>query len=338
MQLDPGTEQLISRCRAVAPEINDFFEEQRYIADVENIEEITPQYLLNTAVGLVQDQLESEGIYSNYSTEEILGSPIDLETMFYLAAKFDYNNYYRTLKSFDAQLLSEYNAMIENVNLPEDYLFEIAAFFNDLFPLDIGWEYINRGTDHWYSTDALIPHLVNIHKRIELNEDPTPVPIQEDQLDMIQKFLQVMIERENRVSLYVQYIQDKWHILDKSKLAKLVKAYDKDKLHPDKVLLFAKWNMLDEETKEEMGEPSFIKQHHLDNSHHIEHWEHHANSGELTHEIAVMIVISLVLDDLDKPKFLKELSRYEHIASADVLAFMHDLYEHVPWAQLTGGN
>lgn len=342
MQPDPYIEQLIFRCRAVSPGINDYFEEQRYITEVENIEEITPQYLLNTAITLVLDLLEEIGISSNFSVEELLDSSADLETMFYLAHKFDPDNYYRVLKSFDEQQLSEYNAMIENINLPEDYLFEIAAYFNELFPTDIAWEYINRGTEYWYSTDALVSHLVNIQLKMEINTDPNPIPIQEDELGMVQQFLAVMTEREQKVTAYVAYILDRFTgMLNKTKLMRLVKQYDKEKLHPDTILLFSKWNSLSKEEKERIGEPGFLQQHHLKDDHHIEHWEHLKKMNqlvELTNEVAVMIVISLILDELPEAKMKKELERYQGIASEQTYRFMWDLYRQVPWTALLGGT
>ncbi len=342
MQLDPYIEQLILRCRAVSPGINDYFEEQRYLTEVENVEEITPQYLLNTAITLVLDLLEEIGISSNFSVEELLDSSVDLETMFYLAYKFDSDNYYRVLKSFDEQQLSEYNAMIENIDLPEDYLFEIASYFNELFPTDIAWEYINRGTEYWYSTDALVSHLVNIQLKMEVNTDPNPIPIQEDQLNMVQKFLEVMCEREQKVTVYVNYILDHFTgLLNKTKLIRLVKQYDKEKLNPDTVLLFAKWNALSKEAKEKIGEPGFLQQHHLKDDHHIEHWEHLKETNrlvELTNEVAVMIVISLILDDLPEDKMKTELERYQDIAPKQTYQFMWDLYRNVPWITLMGGT
>lgn len=342
MQFDPYIEQLIFRCRAVSPGINDYFEEQRYITEVGEIEEITPQYLLNTAITLVLDLLEEIGIHSNFSVEELLDSSADLETMFYLAHKFDSDNYYRVLKSFDEQQLSEYNAMIENIDLPEDYLFEIAAYFNELFPTDIAWEYINRGTEYWYSTDDLVSHLVNIQLRMEMNTDPNPIPIQEDELSMVKQFLEVMTEREQKVTAYVTYILDQFTgMLNKTKLMRLVKQYDKEKLHPDTVLLFAKWNALSKEEKEKIGEPEFLQQHHLRDDHHIEHWEHLKKTHQLvglTNEVAVMIVISLILDELPEKKMYEEIARYKDIASDLTYQFMIDLYQKIPWTELMGGT
>lgn len=342
MQFDPHTERLISRCRAVSPGINDYFEEQRYIAEVENIEEITPQYLLNTAISLVLDLLEEIGIDSNFSVEELLDSSVDLETMFYLAHKFDSDNYYRVLKSFDEHQLAEYNAMIENINLPEDYLFEIAAYFNELFPTDIGWEYINRGTEYWFSTDRLVGHLVGIQSKLEVNQDPNPIPIQEEDLPMVQEFLRVMMEREEKVTAYASYICEKFSgMVDRSKLNGMIRRYDKEKLHPDTILLFAKWNALPKEEKEKIGEPEFLKNHHLHDDHHIEHWEQLQKEHRLvpmSHETAVMVVISLILDDLPDPKMRQELERYKTIADEVTYQFMWDLYQQVPWHQLMGGS
>lgn len=342
MQLDAYMDQLISRCRAVTPGINDYFEEQRYITEVENIEEITPQYLLNTAITLVLEYLEEIGIDSNFSAEELLDSSVDLETMFYLAHKFDADNYYRMLKSFDEQQLAEYNAMIENIDLPEDYLFEIAAYFNNLFPVDIAWEYINRGTEFWFSTDALVSHLVNIQMRLEVNTDPNPIPIQENELDLVKRFLEVMTEREQKVTAYVNYILDYFgNVLNRSKLLKLVKQYDKEKLHPDTILLFSKWNALSSEEKEKIGEPDFLQQHHLKDDHHIEHWEDLKKKNQLvplTPEVAVMIVISLILDQLPEAKMKQELKRYEEIADVTTYKFMWTLWDKIPWTELLGGS
>ena len=340
MVFDQRTEQLILRCRALSSGINDYFEEQRYLLETENPDEITPSYLLEAALSLVLDLLESIGITTKYTVDDLLDSSADLETMFYIASKFDADNYYRMLASFDAEQRSEYAATLENIDLPEDYFFELSSYFNDLFPLDIGWEYIVRGTDHWFSNSDFATHICNIQEKLELLEDDDTSTVPVEELPLVTRFLQVMSIREDKVKACVGYILEKFGgLLDKSKLNRMVKQYDKEKLHPDKILLFSKWNALTEEQKHQIGEPNFLKLHHLSDDHHIEHWEDLKKKKQLVpllNETAVMIVISLILDDLPEEKMRKEIGRYRDIASPETFQFMWDLYRHVPWKTLLG--
>ena len=338
MVSDTYSAQLIARCRALSPGIDEYFAEERYRSELDPEDEVTPQYLLDAAISLVMDRLRDMGIESNLSVGELLDSSYDLETMFYLASKFDADNYMRVLKCFDEQQMFEYSSMLENIDLAEDYLYDISDFFNQLMPTDVGWEYISRSTDRWCSTDEFVTHIAQIQMKVEVNKDPIKITIEDDQLEIVKRFLEVMSERDQKVRAYVAYIFDRFRgMLNREKLMRMVKKYDKEKLHPDKIILFAKWNAMTKEQKDSLGAiPQFLDEHHHHDNHHIEYWEADKGKHEITAEIAVMIVISLILDNLPASKLFKELSRYENIASEQMLMFMHTLCKEVPWKQLTG--
>ena len=339
MVFDQRTEQLIFRCRAISPGINDYFEEQRYLLETDTPDEITPQYLLEAALSLVLDLLEGIGITTKFTVDDLLDSSSDLETMFYIANKFDADNYYRMLKSFDAEQRSEYAAILENIDLPEDYFFELSHYFSELFPLDIGWEYIVRSTDYWFSGEPFVSHICNIQMKLDLTEEDSTPPVPEEELPIITRFLEVMTERDHKVRAYVAYILDRYRaLLRKPVLMKMVRQYDKEKLHPDTIMLFSKWNMLTEEQKKEIGEPEFLQAHHLKDDHHIQHWERKdVDPSKISYETAVMIVISLILDQLPREEMMREIFRYQKLAPEHIFQFMLDLYQTTPWKELIGG-
>lgn len=336
MILDAYSNQLIARCRALSPGIDAYFSEERYREELDPEDEITPQYLVDAAISLVMDKLRDIGIISNFSVGEILDNAFDMEVMFYLASKFDANNYYNLLSCFDDKEMSEYTAMLENISYPEDYLFDLSDYFNQLFPLDVGWEYISRSTDRWGSTMDFVTHIANIQLKIEVNRDSVKAPVGDTDVAIVKRFIEVMDERDKKVKIYVDYLLEKYgKYLNADKLRNMVRKYDREKLESDKILLFAKWNALPEEEKLRIGTPTFLNNHHLHTNHHIEYWETHKGI-DLTPEIAVMIVISLVLDNLPASKMNEELRRYQPIATLPVYGFMMTIAFDTKWKELVG--
>ena len=103
-------------------------------------------------------------------------------------------------------------------------------------------------------------------------------------------------------------------------------------------MLFSKWNVLTEEQKKEIGEPEFLQAHHLKDDHHIQHWERKdVDPSKISYETAVMIVISLILDQLPREEMMREIFRYQKLAPEHIFQFMLDLYQTTPWKELIGG-
>lgn len=326
------TDPVIEKCRYLSENINAYFDEKRYIAEVEQIEQVTPQFLRDLAISLLLDELSVIGIESSFVPSDLITSAIDMETAFYLRSKFDGTNFYKTLKALDEASYSEFSGINENITLAEDMLREFAEYFSEKFPLDVGWQYIARSMDHWTSTEAFVKHINAICIKLEHNTDPNKTSITESNLDEVSAFLNHMQAQAEELKTYFYYFVKNYstsqYPIDFAKLRTLIKKYDHDKLHPDILPFFASYH---KEQPEE--EPSYVKHHHLTVNHHYEYWKLR-NDREDNHEImeweeAIMYILALVLDRLTEDEITKEintkLKALTNVVDEKVIYFLHEL-------------
>lgn len=328
------TDPIIEKCRFLSEHINAYFDEKRYIAIVDQIEQVTPQFLRDLAIELLLDELSILGIISNFTPPDLITSAIDLETAFYLRSKFDGTNFYKTLKQLDEATYSDFCGIHENIGLAEDMLREFAEYFSNKFPLDIGWQYIVRSMDHWVSTEAFVAHIDAICNKLDQNTDNNKTHITDSNINEIANFLNHMVEREKEITLYLYDLIKRDSInsiykLDFSNIKLMIKKYDHEKLHPDIVESFANY-----EKHHPEEEPDYVRYHHLTVNHHYEYWKlrniNSANTETMSLEVAVMYLYSLILDRLPISKIKEEitkLSKLTHVVSPNVISFLNELVE-----------
>ena len=323
--MDPFNIPIVKRCCASSDNIRDYFLDERYLIDMDQNDMVTPQMLSVTAVDLVLDELSEIGIETNFRAEELLLSPIDLNTMFDLRSKLDKDNFYRCLKSMNQETYSSFCGVIENVHLPEDLLIEISDFMTAVFPFDTSWEIIQKSIEYWYSTSNFSKHVSALLSKVDVHTDPNETPIDDANILEISQFLEYMKERDNKVKLMTDYIIGHVFNINGDRLKDLIKNYDRDKLEPEVLAKFAHYNS---EKPEE--EPEFVVQHHLKSTHHLEHWKKIDDDYERlelkgpfgpTLEHAIMIVVSLVLDGFYKEELLKEASKFKPFMMNNVWIF-----------------
>ena len=324
--MDPMSINVVSRCCDTSENIRDYFLEERYLLSLDQNEEATQHLLSINAVDLLLDELSEIGIETSFTAEDILQSEIDKQVMFYLRNKLDKDNLYHTIKSFNDNVYSEFCGVIENCQLAEDLLIELAEFMNATIPTDIPWDMIARSTEYWFSTDNFIKHISAIQAQVDVHVDRNISPVDDSNIDEIKNFMNRMVQRDAMVRKLVNYIIRTTSDLDVPKLMKLVDKYDKDKLKPDVLPLFAKYNA---EHPDE--EPPYLKHHHETVYHHLEYWIKRTEDYEYlelkgpygpSKEECVMIVVSYMLDGLSKDKMLKELNKFEPHVMQDQLHFM----------------
>ena len=313
--MDPFKIDLVKRCCIASDNIRDYFLDERYLIDMDQNDMVTPQMLSVTAVDLMLDELSEIGIESNFRAEELLLSPMDLDTLFTLRSKFDKDNFYKFLKNLKPEVYSEFCGVIENVNLPEDLLIEIADFMTAIFPFDTSWEIIQRSLEYWYSTGNLGKHVSALQAKVDVHSDPNTTPITDDNITEISHFLEHMKERDASVSVIVQYITNHVFGLDGVKLDELVKNYDRDKLNPDVLAKFAHYDATHPEE-----EPDFLVHHHETVYHHLEYWKKMDEAYDQLEckgpygpdkEQIIMIIVSLILDGFFREELMKELTKFK---------------------------
>ena len=137
-----------------------------------------------------------------------------------------------------------------------------------LFPTDTSWEIVQRSIEYWYSTRNFSKHISALIAKVDVHTDPNTTPVTDDNVVEIAQLLEHMKERDSKVKLIIDYILRHVFGLDATRLMKYVKEYDRDKLDPDKIALFAHYDATHPEE-----EPDFVVEHHLNSPHHIEHWK-----------------------------------------------------------------
>lgn len=323
-------QEIISKARFLSPVINDYFENQQYKSSTDEYqqEEITDRYLLHVALELVFAEVKEFGIEADYVVDDFVDDSYELDTLFALRDKFDENHLYEMLKNLSDESFSEFRNVYESTDLAEDLFLELAPWLAKLAPNDRQWDLIDRAPLHWYSTQDFATYIGGIINKLVEQTDRNKAPVNDTNIDSIKRFLDKMKQRNETVSVYVRELCDIYSDLNRKVLDKYVKNYDIQKLNNDQLPLFAAYN--DIQPKEE---PVFLKEHHLKVNHHVEYWIDHFKKFKeykvpmpvYTKEIAVMLVVSLVLDDLTSRQMLNRIKPLEEIVAKDLYIFTQEL-------------
>lgn len=331
---------IVQRCITTSVNIANYFDEELYRADVTQVEELTPDFISILAIGLVLDELSQMGIETNIDATDLLTNSIDLEVMFYLRNKLDKDKFYKFIKTFTPEKYAEFTNIIDDCATAEDLLIELTDFCRANIPLDVGWEYIERALDNWYSTKLFSQHIVAIIGRVDNSMDINDSSVTDQNIGVIAQYIGYMQERQRKVNILSSYISRQFRC-DMVVLDNLVSTYDKDKLRPDKISVFA-----EEFATHSTDESAEDIEHHQSVYHHYEYWdvryEQYKQSGttELfvgpTLEQGIMILISLILDDLRGPKLSSALSRFT-VFNPPVIKQLLDICD-IDWDEvITGG-
>ena len=268
--MDPTDTPIVQRCMAASPNINDYFVERRYIAELEQEEYRTPQMLTRIAVNLLMDELSEMGIETNMTCDEILESSMDLNVLFNLRDLFDKDKLYDALKAFTPEVYSEFESLIENISLPEDFLYEITDFFGAKTPNDERWVTLQAVLDRWASTEAFSKHIVSIMDKVNLHSDPNKSAVDDTNLDTVQAYLTYMTVTADKIRRIVDLMAERVNTVDWSIVGRYLKSYDRETLDPDVLPAFAEYHSL---TRGGQTIPEAIKTHWNTTWHHPEYWK-----------------------------------------------------------------
>ena len=303
---------IVKRCCDASPAIYDYFIEERYLVEVEQNDSLTPDLLAVIAINLVLDELSNIGIETNTTAEDMTSSPFDLDVMFYLRDRLDKDNLYKFFKSLPEGKYSDLCGIIENCTIAEDLLFELVEFTTNVLPTDDGWDCISRVVDNWCSTEAFSKHVIAIQSKIDIRDEVNKSFITDANLQQVTQFLKRMKQRSEIVKHLIRYIVMRRQV-NRDILDHYVARYDKDKLRPEMLPLFAQYNA---EHPDE--EPPFLKEHHLTISHHYEYWDYRFENKDKvggfvppTDEESCMIFVSLLLDGFRDKELADQIARFK---------------------------
>lgn len=321
-----ANEALILRCRECSSAINDYFEERMYLLEVEDIETVTPIFLRNKAVSLVLTELQSIGLVFN-SPADVLEDVFTLNLMFALRARFDRKYLSEMLRKLDEDIYTSFCTQIEQVELAEDLLLEVAYHLHDLLPLDEKWSLIAQGADVVMSDERLVSHLNAIVANIDTNFDRNHAVVTESNLDEISTFLKNTEQRQTIARSLAEDCLKHFPEIDKIELIGEVDRYDYNKLTPDKLPLFAAYH-------EVLGEPepNFVKEHHRTTNHHLEYYKGRSGHPFPSKAVCVMIVISLWLDKLSREEMHSKIGVLGTFVGCQAeFKWLNQLIEHPLW-------
>lgn len=327
--MDPFKINIVNRCCSVSDNIKEYFLGEGYLADLDQNDMVTPHLLSVIAIDMFLDELSDLGIETKFDAEELMLSTIDLNTMFLLRRSFDKDRFYRFLKSLPELTYGEFCGVMDNVSLPEDLLIEISDFMTAKFPYDPTWEIIQNSLEYWYSTRRFGEHIAAIQEKIQLHSDPTTTPVNDRNVDEIAHFLEHVRERDRLVKVITNYIVSHTTGIDMDRLNGYIKHYDRDKLRPEVICLFAHYDATHPEQ-----EPDFLVHHHQTVYHHLEYWEKMDDTYERLEchgpfgpnkEQMIMIVVSLVLDGLYKDKLQEALNKFKKYTMDEVWSYAEQL-------------
>lgn len=321
-------QDVITKARYLSPAIDEYFANQeykRFTGDEAAKEEVTDRYLLHVALELLFTEVKEMGIEADLNVDDFIESPAELSTLFAIRDKFDKDHLYQTLKNLSDESFSSFQDAYESIQLPEDLYLELAPWLARLFSEDAQWRLIDLSVTRWYSTEDFGHHLTEIMTKLLEKTDWNKSVVNDTNLDSIAKFLNLMKIRRDTITVYIKKICKLYpDDLNPDVLAKMIKNYDIQKLDHDQLPLFATYN--DIHPKEE---PPFLKKHHLEVNHHVEYWEgkwknhqkYNTPMPKYTKEIAVMLVVSLVLDHLSPRQMQNHIKPLQDIVDRDGYEF-----------------
>lgn len=320
-------QDIIEKAKALSPAISDYFEEQQYkrFTDEVQQEEVTDRYLLGVAIELLIGELKDIGIESDYTADDIIEDPLQLQTLFALRSKFDQASLYETLSHLSEKTLSDFRNAYESIELPEDLLLELGPWFSEVFPSDEQWLAIKSSIETWYSTSAFATHLSGILSMLR-DVDLTPAPVTDDNVAVVSRFLEMMRIRQEKLLDLVLRLSKLFPEISLDILRHKISTYDHQKLDGDNLPLFATYNEHPVEP-----EPDYVVHHHHTVDHHVEYWVDRAKTTApgadlgYTKEIAVLVVLSMVLDDDDPTTMRRNIAPLKLILNPSLYSFTEAL-------------
>lgn len=317
--------QIVSACMSVSPNIKAYFEEERYLAELDQPELLTPNLVCVMATNLLLDELAEIGIETNQDAEAICEYPTEFNTVLDMRTAFDQDQLYALLKRMTNTQLAGFQATVDECQHPGDLLLELSEYCAIHFPTDERWQNIMTSATHWWwSTDRLLAHVNAILKHVTEDSDPNPSVVDDQNLKVITAFLQHHAQRKADLKKFVDYVVDvNRDKVDTVQLYRLLEHYDRDMLVPDLLPKFADYEAHPQLYRTHGGKlsASFVIDHCLRSSNCIDHWLQ-ADALPTTSQLTLLVGSYYAHGHL-KQQLIKELN--------PLIERYHDYPELIKW-------
>ena len=205
--MDFSENSIVQSCIKVSPNIKEYFEEEKYLAEVEQPELLTPSFVSIMTVNLLLDELAEIGLETNQTAEEIIEYPTEFNTVLSMREVFDSESFYIFLKSMTDTQFSDFRGIIEECNHPNDFLFEITEYCAAHFTIDERWQNIFASAQHWWwSTDKFANHITTIINNVLNNSDPNKSYIDDSNINEVGAFLQNFEKRKVKIMNFASFL------------------------------------------------------------------------------------------------------------------------------------
>lgn len=261
--------------RAMYDIIDDYIGTGMYKYDFDEDETYTAKDVLGACYNFVLSDLKEIGLYVNTNEDELLQ---DIFTCgyIYLVAKFiRRDNFISLLKS--TNITAKVASLLE-ASSTDKYLFNslVKLVLEATQTRNLELTELPYISEMIYNDDHFVAYLKDVLAEAEENTDDTETVIPEQDLPAVTKYLAKINAGRVRVKLIALAVADKLvdYGVNLTKLNKLIKDYDYDKIAPEAISTYAKVDNEDEPANEELAEfkKEQLDAHHLRSPHHIEHW------------------------------------------------------------------
>jgi hypothetical protein len=317
-------ESLIVRCKKLSPAANEYMENMMYLGDVEDSAEVTQAFLTQKAVSIIMAEVADIGIVSEFDIEDFVTDTANFEAMFAMRERLNNETLYEYFKSMTMEQWTVCCNILDDTQRDDDLLLNLIHYMAEISPLDLKIGQILQCSNHWVSNFRFRQHLDALRRKMD-NTDMNKTNVNDDNILEITEFLKLIQSRTEAVVKAVQYLLGIYTDLNEEYMLQQAMKYDHDKLDPDKVHIFAKYNRSKESFD---GEPQCVSDHHRNVDHHIQYWMNRKKKDQVisaTREHCVFIMLSIRLDDLDISQAKAEIDKYKQMFPNNLVEFMYEI-------------
>ena len=295
--------------RSISPTVDDYLERELYKLDYAEDGELNAEYSPKDVLGLcydiIIDELNAIGIHITIDTDTLVQ---DIYTCgyVYLIRKFVDKKYFaELLQATDmVEAVSKYmDTEGQKINLLEDLvnIVNIKAHDYELSEMS----YILPST---YTTKEFEDYIKSILTTIN-----TPDAIIVKDLTLVKRYTDHISTLRHLAYRYTYTAIDLLnleHLIDRDKISKLLRDYDRDKIQPDTIAIYS---LIDRETVPANlygTKKKYMDIHHASSPHHVEYWlSDNVNKQRFTVDNLILLVVHHIEPGTSPEEFAEEVNK-----------------------------